>query len=472
MFFANKLLTMATPHAEKSHADALTESLLNDEAEEQAILDEELPQTLHIGEKQPTQFRDVPFAILFVIQLVVVLSLAIFWGFPALRYGPPEDGNTGDVEFSGILYICLISGVAAAAISALALGFMTRYAHFLVQFSVLFSMFSSLFMVIVFGFQDNDGAALMAFIFFAISAWFAWAIWHRIPFASSNLVTALTAVRANLGVALVAYGMVLAAAVWSLLWMTSLIGVYSRYATCIDGECQGSVPGGEMILFLLSFYWTHQVFKNLIRVVVAGVVGTWWFDPAEASSLCSRAIMDSLVRSLTYSFGSICFGSLLVAAIQVCRTLVENARRQGNNGIVMCILDCLLGCIERLVDYFNKWNYVYVGLYGYSYTEAGHKVMSLFAQRGWTTIINDDLVTNVLSLMSLVIGCLTGCVGLALAAAHKSWVSEFPEEQSLSVPFLSAFLIGVLIASILVSPCSKTSTVAASYCSLIVSLHR
>ena len=83
--------------------------------------------------------------------------------------------------------------------------------------------------------------------------------------------------------------------------------------------------------------------------------------------------------------------------------------------------------------------------------EAGHKVMSLFAQRGWATIISDDLITNVLSLMSIVIGCLTGCVGLALAAAHKSWVSEFPQGESMWIPFMSAFLVGVLIASILVS---------------------
>lgn len=92
-----------------------------------------------------------------------------------------------------------------------------------------------------------------------------------------------------------------------------------------------------------------------------------------------------------------------------------------------------------------------MGLYGYSYLEAGRKVMSLFAERGWSVIINDDLVTNVLSLMSLVIASLTGCVGLAVAAAHKSWVAEFPEQQSLVVPFVCAFLIGVLIASILVS---------------------
>lgn len=83
--------------------------------------------------------------------------------------------------------------------------------------------------------------------------------------------------------------------------------------------------------------------------------------------------------------------------------------------------------------------------------------MSLFAQRGWSVIINDDLVTNALALMGFMISCLTGCVGLALAAAHKSWVAEFPEKQSLAIPFFSAFLIGIVISSILVSASASAS---------------
>ena len=93
----------------------------------------------------------------------------------------------------------------------------------------------------------------------------------------------------------------------------------------------------------------------MIHVTVSGVVGTWWFDPAEASSICSKAILDSFVRSATFSFGSICLGSLLVALVQVVRHLVENARAHSNDGMLMCIFDCLLGCIEQLADYFNKW---------------------------------------------------------------------------------------------------------------------
>ena len=38
--------------------------------------------------------------------------------------------------------------------------------------------------------------------------------------------------------------------------------------------------------------------------------------------------------------------------------------------------------------------FVYVGLYGYSYLEAGRNVITLFKNRGWEAIIADDLISN------------------------------------------------------------------------------
>lgn len=38
--------------------------------------------------------------------------------------------------------------------------------------------------------------------------------------------------------------------------------------------------------------------------------------------------------------------------------------------------------------------FVYVGLYGYSYIEAGKNVITLFKNRGWEAIIADDLISN------------------------------------------------------------------------------
>ena len=176
---------------------------------------------------------------------------------------------------------------------------------------------------------------------------------------------------------------------------------------------------GIVFLFLVSYYWVHQVLQNMVHVTVAGVIGTWWFVPDEASSCCSPALKDSFVRACTYSFGSICFGSLLVAVVQALRTLQHMLRENDDFNFLVCIIDCILACIESIIEYLNTWAYVYVGLYGYSYLEAGRNVITLFQNKGWTTIITDDLAQNVLLMMSVGIGLVSGLIGLIVAASDK-----------------------------------------------------
>mmetsp|Transcript_8473 Transcript_8473/g.12279 ORF Transcript_8473/g.12279 Transcript_8473/m.12279 type:complete len:209 (+) Transcript_8473:1011-1637(+) len=154
------------------------------------------------------------------------------------------------------------------------------------------------------------------------------------------------------------------------------------------------------------------------------------------------------LSSLTTSFGSICFGSLIVAIIQALRQLA-NQMRQQDDGILLCLAECILSCLESIVEYFNKWAYVYVGIYGYSYLEAGKNVMILFKNRGWEAIIADDLVSRTLFLLSLVVGGVAGGVGAA-AANFTDWFDGI-EGNTSAISFFIGFLIGLVLASILMS---------------------
>ena len=122
---------------------------------------------------------------------------------------------------------------------------------------------------------------------------------------------------------------------------------------------------------------------------------------------------------MTTSFGSICFGSLIVAIIQALKSLAQSARENGDAGILACIAECILGCIQAIVEYFNKWAFIYVGLYGYSYMEAGKNVITLFRNRGWDAIVADDLIGNVLLLVSIIVGGLSGVVGIIVATSSS-----------------------------------------------------
>jgi Plasma-membrane choline transporter len=152
-------------------------------------------------------------------------------------------------------------------------------------------------------------------------------------------------------------------------------------------------------------------------------MATWCFDKREADNCCSPAVFGSVYRSLTYSFGSICFGSLLQALISVFRCVVEAARRERQRAddrggvcgdIVLCILECIAKLLEDVIDYFNQWAYVFVGIYGFSYLESGRRVIELFRVRGWTTIVNNSLVSYVLGFTTVLVGICTGAVALLL----------------------------------------------------------
>ena len=146
-----------------------------------------------------------------------------------------------------------------------------------------------------------------------------------------------------------------------------------------------------------------------------------------------------MYRSLTFSFGSICFGSLLQSIMTAIRMFIEDARNRqqqrlaqanqsnggfnigfdstssggcGLCGICYCVVECLAKMVEGVMHYFHQWAYVYVGIYGYSYLKSGKMVLELFIQRGWTVIIADNLVNYVFNCLTLVLAVMNGVVSL------------------------------------------------------------
>lgn len=167
------------------------------------------------------------------------------------------------------------------------------------------------------------------------------------------MVTAGTAVKANLGVTLFAYLFTALEVGWVVLWTIAFSGVFDKTYVCnANGVCTD--PNyGFLFLLLVAFFFTQQVLQACVHVIVAGTVGTWWVAP-EDSGCCSRGVCNSFIRTVTTSFGSICFGSLLVAIIQALRGIAQAAQNNDDAAILACIAQCILACIQSILEYFNK----------------------------------------------------------------------------------------------------------------------
>lgn len=230
--------------------------------------------------------------------------------------------------------------------------------------------------------------------------WYYYRIQDRIPVASSIIETACTAIKTKfVSILILSYIGLLCQMLYVMLWGIALYGIVqannqstttSSSGSGGDDQDDGSPSGWIWFFIILSIYWGIQVFHYIVSVTVGGIVATWWFQPYHTSP-----VLASFFRATTTSFGSICFGSLIVALIQTCREILrgmKNQRDRHNNGnrrgernvgleIVICIADMMLQCIENLVVYINRFAYSYIAAYGYDFIGAGKQVTRLFERR-------------------------------------------------------------------------------------------
>jgi len=386
-------------------------------------------------QQQPNQFRDVIWAVAFVLHLGVILFMI---STNIVNGGDGEGAAAG--SYKGIYVLVAIAVVVSISLSSASIALMMRYPTEMVKGGLVSSAVLVGAMALMFVLSGSMMAGLMGLFFFGFTLYYVKLVWRRIPFAAANLKTALSAVQSNMGLGFVAYLIMAVAFAWSGLWLAGMAGSVA------------TSNGGIVFLLLVSYYWTYQVLCNMVHVTTAGTVGTWWFVPGEANGCWSTALRDSFWRASTYSFGSICLGSLLVAVVQALRMMAHQARQNEDMQLLACLIECILACIQDIIEYFNKWAYVYVGLYGFGYIEAGRNVIQLFQQKGLSVLITDDLNDRVLLMMSVCVGALTGIVGMLAAIADQSLLGDLDLEGNVApVAFVITFVVGLVFCNILMS---------------------
>lgn len=206
------------------------------------------------GQKQETKCNDPIFAILFYITVFAMLAVSITYGPSAM-----EEDNGDSFDYSGYVIATVIVVCLSFLASGGALAIMMCIPETLIKVALIFVVvLAGIWMVMAF-LSGQIFAGIMGAIFFGMSLCYARIVWGRIPFATANLVTSMTAIKANLGVALYAYVFTLIAGGWSVLWSISFVGIYNESYSCdAEGECTNPSYGILFVLFV-AFFFVQQV---------------------------------------------------------------------------------------------------------------------------------------------------------------------------------------------------------------------
>jgi Plasma-membrane choline transporter len=257
--------------------------------------------------------------------------------------------------------------------------------------------------------------------------WFCW-VWRDIMFAATVMKVALRSLRNNPTPFVVALVVFLIMGGWCIVWGAA-------YYKLRD------VPGLAGFLLVLSFFWTLQVLQGILSVTVSGQISYWYFY-SKSDRMPRFPTLMSLGRALTYSFGSICFGSLLVALLATFRYMMKKAKTTDRKWLKALIF-CCLRCMEEILATFNMYAFVLVTTDGLSYYQAAKATLQLAKKYGLEAVINDTLIDGVLTTGRLM-GALT-CGGAA--AIIGRWAYDMPWDL-IVVMMIIAFLFGYAMLSV------------------------
>mmetsp|Transcript_25416 Transcript_25416/g.29437 ORF Transcript_25416/g.29437 Transcript_25416/m.29437 type:complete len:1213 (-) Transcript_25416:136-3774(-) len=465
------------------------------------------------------KMRDFIFLVLFVIQLSIVIFLATRYAGETMlsttttsnnSYNEerdpfhsvesddpfssvstlPEDSSsplsvwTKDiyVDYTNAVQLACITALYATSLSALAIGMMMILSNALIP-TVLCG--TVVFFVVV----GSIGAALspynsvpvLSIAALTFSLGYCIVVWDRIPFATTNLNVALVGMKSSADVLLVGFAMMIVAFVWTIVSTIAFLGVYDHF---LDKDSEEGFSNSYTWLgisvymgLFISYIWTLNVIMNVVHVTVAGVVGSWWSTPEYYTSCCTNVCRGHFGRAITESFGSICFGSLVVPPLSWLQNIAHMCSHYNIKPQPISIpisehsshdVGSMMGdksvksdmsaasffpqpssSFDDVVRYFNDFGFTHIALYREGFVSSSEKATEVFKARSWLGIVTDPIIPHVLTIISLFITLSSGCFGLVVEEFDGYSFTNFKKPTS------TAFLIGCCIGMVLSSVCLK-----------------
>ncbi|KAG5483157.1 hypothetical protein CUR178_04731 [Leishmania enriettii] len=384
----------------------------------------------------------------------------VFYGVTALRAGvaalwagmeglaPPADAYidpslSPSANMLGTVMRVLAWCTAAAATTVLvAYGGLLLIAVYPRQLIFIQSGVASMFSAVSAGLALAQGAQMMAIIFVFMALMpllWIYLIQDRIPFTATMLCATVSVLRRHRSLFLISLGSAMAS--WCFV-VTAVVCVLPSVLRLLAGTATTNNIVYPAVLVLCTF-WVQEVLSALVHVTVCGVVATWYF--AGEKHMPSFPVRNSFQRAVTTSFGSVCLGSLITALVSFVRFLIETVRSSSDgDNFWMCAMDCLVGCVEDLVRYFNQYAFVHVAVYGCGYVDAAKETWALVRQCAFSAIFNDSLTGQVIGILTLISALL-----VAFLTSLMAW-------NAAAVTLM--FVMSLIVSSIFYNPVSSCVT--------------
>lgn len=136
-----------------------------------------------------------------------------------------------------------------------------------------------------------------------------------------------------------------------------------------------------LVYLFFGMLWTVNFVNGISIMIVSGTVGSWYWagSPIEPEDKKTHwPILRSIYITYRFHLGTVAFGSVLVAIVQLIRYVAAYVEaksknlQQGNRFMVVitCCIQCFLKCIEMCVRFISRNAFIQCAMYGGGFCES------------------------------------------------------------------------------------------------------
>ncbi|NWR95412.1 CTL2 protein, partial [Furnarius figulus] len=194
---------------------------------------------------------------------------------------------------------------------------------------------------------------------------------------------------------------------------------------CPDAQCLFAFYGGEtayhkylivlQFFNVFMFFWLANFVIALGQVTLAGAFASYYWAFKKPDDMPAFPLFSAFGRALRYHTGSLAFGSLVLAVVQVIRVTLEyldHRLKAAENKFAKFLLSCLkccFWCLEKFIKFLNRNAYIMIAIYGTNFCTSARNAFFLL-MRNIIRVAVLDKVTDFLFFLGKLL--IVGSVGI------------------------------------------------------------
>ncbi|XP_039533692.1 choline transporter-like protein 5-A isoform X3 [Pimephales promelas] len=232
---------------------------------------------------------------------------------------------------------------------------------------------------------------------------------------------------------------------------------------CPGAQCLFAFYGGESLYHryifilqlcnLLVFLWLVNFTIALGQCTIAGAFASYYWARRKPADIPPCPVFSSFSRAIRYHTGSLAFGSLILAVVQLIRVILEylDHKLKGAHNVfarfLLCCLKCCFWCLERFIRFMNRNAYIMIAIYGKNFCTSAREAFCLLMRNVVRVAVLDKVTDFLLFLGKLLIAGSVGVIAFFLFTRKIPIIQEeVPVLNYYCVPLLTVILGSYLIA--------------------------